>query len=736
MRELALAFVMILALFSGAGAQQPSLPSKPTTETSQQSIDPLSSLVEVMKDEKLRNELISQIEELRRTSTAGTGASPTTQAQPPSATPAAPVETPADTGEDAGQGAGLVAALVESVRELGGRLPTAALGAPVDVKIVQAQAQIERRLAEPEAGSQLQSFSIKSIAGWALITAVALFTLLVIRRRIRTRIEKGVGVASLAREAGLRALLGLLPLVLCLIIASVWSSLLGYGEQGRSIFVLLSMPFITAVVTSELTACLLLPLVRTKGWRIVAYAQKRLAPLVGVLTGLAVAASLATVPEIRIAIGPATADIASLIFDLAVPLFALYIVLKHRRTVRTLIVRGRNIDEHSTSWNRAIFWMATHWHHLGIAFVVLNVGARLFGARNGGFLSQSLFSVAIIVIALIVSAALGRFMDLRMTRRRKRPVGVRMQEVVVDRFGSMLFRLVRVALTVGAVIACLGLWGVDVIGWLGSREGGSVFQSIFSIISVILVAWGLWVVLDAWISDVLSPSTERQRSARVLTLLPLLRNIAFVALSALTIIGILSNLGINVAPLIAGAGVVGLAVGFGSQQLVQDVITGLFMLLEDTIAIGDVVDTGDRAGIVEGMTIRTVKIRDGDGALHSIPFSTIKALKNSSRGYGVYMPSVTLDVQADVEEAIKIFKDVGEEVRSNPAFASKIIAPLDVWGVDQVGLDGVVLKGAIRTMPLQQWGVGREINRVFKERLQAAGIKLATRNLGLPAASA
>ncbi len=734
MRQFALALMMTLALCGMAKAQQPAPADAGTPQTT---ADSLASLVEVMKDERLRNQLIGHIEELRRAPPVETVPSASAQPQPQPAAPAAAVGTAAEDGEDAGRGAGLVAALVDSVRELGGRLPTAALGAPVDVKIVQAHAQIERRLAAPEAGSQLQSFGIKSLAGWAVITVAALFTLFFVRRRIRARIERGVGVASLVREAGLRALLGFLPLVLCLVIASIWSYLLGYGAQGRSIFVLLSMPFISAVVTSELTACLLLPLVRTKGWRIVAYAQKRLAPLVGVLTGLAVAASLATVPEIRIAIGPATADIASLILDLAVPMFALYIVLKHRRTVRTLIVRGRHIDEHSTSWNRATFWVATHWHLLGVAFVVLNVGARLFGARNGGFLSQSFFSVAIIVIALIISAALGRFMDLRISRRRRRPVGARMQEVVVDRFGSMLFRLVRVALTVGAVIACLGLWGVDVISWFGSREGGSVFQSIFSIVSVILVAWALWVILDAWISDVLSPSTERQRSARVLTLLPLLRNIAFVALSALTIIGVLSNLGINVAPLIAGAGVVGLAVGFGSQQLVQDVITGLFMLLEDTIAIGDVVDTGDRAGTVEGMTIRTVKIRDGDGALHSIPFSTIKALKNSSRGFGVYTATVTLDVQADVAEAIRIFKSVGDDVRANPAFASKIVAPLDVWGVDQVGLDGVVLKGAIKTLPLQQWGVGREINRLFKEKLQAAGIRLATRtNLGMATAAA
>jgi moderate conductance mechanosensitive channel len=735
LKKHALALVISVFLCCGALAQQPaSAPTQAPAGDASATVaaDPLAALLAVIKDEKLRNELIIQIENTRKTQSRDGNAQPST-----TPTNAAKASTPSTTSADddeAGQSRGLVAAVVGVVRELGERLPTAALGAPVDVKIGQAQAQIETRLAAPDAQNDLRSFSVKSLAGWAFITAAALLLLILVRKRIRSRVPRSASLVLLAREATFRGLLGLLPLLVCFVVASAWFVLLDYGTRGRSIFILLTSPFALALASSELTACGLLFLVRSKGWRIVAYAQRRLAPLVGVLTGIAVASSLATVPDIRLAVGPATADILSLMLDLAVPLFALYIVIRHRRTVRTLFTRGRHLDEHSTSWNRAAFLVAAHWHHLGIAFVILNVCARLFGARNGGFLSQSFVSVAIIVIALIASSALGRFLDLRASRRR-RPIRMRMREVVTDRFGMLLFRMIRIAIAVGAVIACLALWGVNVLSW-ASHDGASVVQSIFSIASVIFVTWALWVLLDAWISDALAPATDRHRSARVMTLLPLLRNIAFVALSALTIIGVLSNIGINVAPLIAGAGVVGLAVGFGSQQLVQDVITGLFMLLEDTIAIGDVVDTGDRAGTVEGMTIRTVKIRDGDGALHSIPFSTIKAIKNRSRGFGIYTVTLTLDVQADIEEAIRIFRVVGEEIRSDPAFASKIVAPLDIWGVDVVGPDGVVLKGAIKTLPLQQWGVGREINRRVKDRLQAAGISLASRSAFLAPASA
>lgn len=165
--------------------------------------------------------MIGQIEALRRAAPAGGDASLGAQ-DPAQSVASAPAAGGAavEEGKDVDRESGLVAALIESVRELGGRLPTAALVAPVDVKIEQAWAQIDRRLSAPEAGSELQSFGIKSAAGWAVITAAALFTLILIRRRIRMRIERGVGIGPLAREAGLRALLGLLPLVLGLLVAS------------------------------------------------------------------------------------------------------------------------------------------------------------------------------------------------------------------------------------------------------------------------------------------------------------------------------------------------------------------------------------------------------------------------------------------------------------------------------------------------------------------------------------
>lgn len=717
MRKILVVTALILGCFMvPASAQEPS------NGEGKAASDPMATLLEVIKDDRLRDELVGELEKAR------TGQQPNGVSAPSAETSADPAPVDGVLG-----GNGLVKAVMDWFEELGRRLPSAALGAPIDVKLDQAHAQIEQRLRAPQATEQLTSFGIRSVSGWAIGTAVALFALAAIRRRTRTRIANANAMSQVIREAVLRATLGLLPLLACFAVAAAWAILLGFSAQGARVFFILTAPFAVAIAVSELVSGLLLLLAPAKGWRMIVYSQRRLAPLVGLMTGVATAGSLMAVPELRAAIGAATADLGSLVFDLSVPLIALYIVLRHRRTVRTLIVRGHAPDDDASSFDRAVYWIGQHWHHLGIAFVVLNIGARLFGTHAGSFLTQSFLSVALIVLALVASAMLRRFGQRRDGRTKSRHHHVGVRTAVFEKLGATLFRVLKIAITVGAVGACLELWGVGIFAWMNSGVGASVVGPLFSIAAVTLVAWTLWVVLDAWISNALSPAdtrNQRERSARAKTLLPLLRNVAFVALTVMTVIGVLSNLGINVAPLIAGAGVVGLAVGFGSQQLVQDVITGLFILLEDTLAIGDSIDTGDRSGTVEALTIRTVKIRDGDGALHSIPFSMIKALKNSSRGFGVYTATVTLDVEADIERAIEVFKTVGADVRGNPQFSGRIVAPLDVWGVDQIGPDGIVLKASIKTLPLQQYGVGREINRRMRDSLQSAGVKLATRSFG------
>lgn len=683
----------------------------------------LGSLLEVLKDDEQRAQLIKELERVEAGKTPD--AKDKAADQPSKSTTA---EQPADTVV----GNGLLTGVTTWLGDLAERLPTAALGAPIDVRLEQAQSQVSGRLDAPGAVTGLRSFLLYSAPGWAAITLLAFLSLWFVRRRTRARSAGRPTWAGFAREAGIRLGLAVVPLIVCFGVAFAWSRFVTDTTPGNVLFVMLTVPFAIALASSEIASCLMVLLSPTKGRHIVSYAQQKLSPLVGILVGMAAAGSLAITPQIRNAIGTATSDLLSLFLDLAVPVFALFIIVTHRRTVRALITKGHAPGEGASTLDRAIYWLGTRWHQFGVLFVILNIAARLLGGRSRGFLTQSSLSVLLIVLAFMAISAITRFGERRRAAvpRYRATIGVR--RAIMTRLGAVVILAVQSAVVLGAAVLVLNLWGVDVVAWAGTDAGASIVKPVVSMGMVMLTAWTLWVVLDGWIAAALVPHETRmgaaQQSARLKTLLPLLRNVAFVVLSVLTVIGVLSNLGINVAPLIAGAGVVGLAVGFGSQQLVQDVITGLFMLLEDSLAIGDVIDTGDRSGTVEALTIRTVKIRDGDGALHSIPFSTVKALKNSSRGFGVYTASVTLSVDADVGEAIGVFRKVGDEVRQDPQFSGKILSPLDVWGVDSVGPDGVVIKGAIRTRPLQQYGVGREINRLMTLRLQEAGIPLASRS--------
>ena len=249
--------------------------------------------------------------------------------------------------------------------------------------------------------------------------------------------------------------------------------------------------------------------------------------------------------------------------------------------------------------------------------------------------------------------------------------------------------------------------------------GRVISESLSSIGLIFLVTWLLWVVLDTAIQEALKPPINhrsgRQPSTRVKTILPLLRNAVKIVLVVICAITTMANLGINVAPLLAGAGVVGLAIGFGSQQLVQDVITGLFIIVEDTFSIGDwvVLSTG-HSGTVESLTIRTVRLRDGKGFVHSVPFGQIKAVTNQSRQFAYAFFSVQFTYDSDIDDALSLIREVGHSITEDVLLKNNLQGPLEVFGVDRMDLNGVVLTAQFRTSSGGQYAVGRAFNERLK----------------------
>lgn len=211
---------------------------------------------------------------------------------------------------------------------------------------------------------------------------------------------------------------------------------------------------------------------------------------------------------------------------------------------------------------------------------------------------------------------------------------------------------------------------------------------------------------------------------RVDTLTHVVRDVARVFILVVGSMMILSEIGIDLKPLLAAAGLSGLAIGFGAQSLVKDVISGFFILLENSVRVGDVVEVAGVAGVVEEVKLRTITLRDLSGNVHVVPNGIVDKVKNMTKVYSYYLFDVGVAYRENVDEVMAVLKDIAEELRKDPAFNTDILEPLDMLGVDQFADSAVIIKCRIKTNPMQQWRVGREMNRRIKNTFDARGIEI------------
>lgn len=337
------------------------------------------------------------------------------------------------------------------------------------------------------------------------------------------------------------------------------------------------------------------------------------------------------------------------------------------------------------------------------------------GDDNQKVLRCALFTTILLIATVVLSTM------LRHLFKSRNEMAARRSSAYKERFLSLSHALLRIAMAIVFIDVLGRIWGVSLFEFAVSNSVGRAISDSLSRIGLIfLVTWMVWVVLDTAIQETLKPPVNKrsahQPSTRVKTILPLLRNAIKIILVVICAITTMANLGINVAPFLAGAGVVGLAIGFGSQQLVQDVITGLFIIIEDTLSIGDwvVLDSG-HAGTVEGLTIRTLRLRDGKGFVHSVPFGQIKAVTNQSRQFAYAFFSVQVTYDTDVDKAIELIREAGRSITDDPFLKYNLQGPLDVFGVDKMDLNGVVLTAQFRTVSGGQYAVSRAFNQRLKK---------------------
>lgn len=217
--------------------------------------------------------------------------------------------------------------------------------------------------------------------------------------------------------------------------------------------------------------------------------------------------------------------------------------------------------------------------------------------------------------------------------------------------------------------------------------------------------------------------------SRVSTLTGVLRALALVVLWSVVTMICLSQLGLDVRPILAGAGIVGLAVGFGAQYLVRDVIAGFFLVLEDQVRVGDVAVVNGTGGLVETLTFRTIGLRDLAGTVHIFPNGGVTTLANMTRGWSGYVVDVEVPFREDPDRVIAVMRRVGDELRADPAHAPLILEPIEIFGVDAFKEASLVIKARLKTAPIQQWAVGREYRRRLVQAFAAEGIESPGRTL-------
>jgi small conductance mechanosensitive channel len=217
---------------------------------------------------------------------------------------------------------------------------------------------------------------------------------------------------------------------------------------------------------------------------------------------------------------------------------------------------------------------------------------------------------------------------------------------------------------------------------------------------------------------------QEELEKRAKTITGIIYKAASTALWVTALITVLTEVGINIGPILAGAGIAGLAVGFGAQNLVRDVIAGFFMLVENQIRVGDVAVINGTGGLVEEINIRTTVLRSLDGTVHIFPNGSISSLSNRTREYSYYVFELGVAYKEDTDRVIQAVQEVADEFQEDEEYKEFILAPLEFLGVDQFAESSVIIKARIKTEPIKQWKVGREMNRRIKKKFDEVGIEI------------
>jgi small conductance mechanosensitive channel len=412
------------------------------------------------------------------------------------------------------------------------------------------------------------------------------------------------------------------------------------------------------------------------------------------------------------------------------------IVLQNKNDVRSWLTELA-ARRHNNGYGQVLLLIGRLWHLAAIAYIICLLIAW-FANPNGALpfmlsaTAQSLVAVLIgVIISRFVGSAVGHGLHVPAEIKQRLPL----LELRVQAFVPAVMQFVRWMVVVGVALAIAQAWHIfNFVGWIGTENGQSTAGAIFSAVLIVLIALAVHVAMSSWIEYRLNPNFGKVPSAREKTLLGLFKNAFTIALVVFGLMLALAQIGVNIAPLLAGAGVIGLAIGFGAQKLVEDIITGIFIQLENIMNEGDVVAVGDKSGVVEKLTIRSVTIRDLSGTVHLIPFSSVAQVSNMVRGFSFHVAEIGVAYDSDIDSVKAAMQDAFEQLMQTP-HKDEILDELDMQGVIAFGDSAITVRARIKTLPGKHWGTGRAYSEILKRVFEERGIEIPYPHVTYVAAS-
>jgi moderate conductance mechanosensitive channel len=618
--------------------------------------------------------------------------------------------------------AGFIGELSESVAEI--QDAVAALGGRLERLPAQAASALEQVL-DPETRARwLTAVAVAAAVVIAAVTAELLIKIALRRPRMAVESREAAGLPLRLFLLMVRTIIDLVPIAALAILVTAVLSIVDVERQTRVVVLTIVNAYVFVRGIQVLARALFAPAAPSLRFLPISSETAsylnlwvRRLTLVGVIGYVVISGGL------LLGMAPMVHALLLRVLGLVVALMAIIFILQNRAEVAAWI-RTKSKGRAGEVVRRRL---AAVWHVFAIIYVaaVYLIWAADIGNGFAFVARASVLTAIVVAAAVFVQSALAPIIRRGFGLSRELQAKYPDLERRANRYLPILSVAVRCVLWIVAVLAVLTAWGIDAFAWWATPAGGRLLNTILSIVIVLAGAAFVWETASAAIENYLARRTEEGKaSARARTLLPLLRNALLVVLSVMVVLIVLSEIGVDIGPLLAGAGVVGLAIGFGSQTMVKDVITGAFLLFEDAISVGDVVSVAGTSGLVEGLSVRSIRLRDVSGNVHTIPFSSVDAVTNMTKEFSFYAMDIGVAYREDTDHVTEVIKDIIEEMRCEPEFEALILEPLEVLGVDRFADSAVIIKARIKTLPIKQWMVGREFNRRMKKRFDALGIEI------------